>query len=223
MLDADSRIDPGKPAEAQPTPDLEGISMTTPSEMLSHRIPDSEFGQLFAGYAKSAWRLELLPQYLVEFERAPFQAFLNGEPVPPHPTGEWWKVHEDWMGTIREAVAQGKSIGRVHVIPSELTPYLRYEIEWGYVFNASAGDDIRFIDRANVTPEMARVFVNDFWIFDDTKVVLCDYDADGRWIGGRVLDDPSQLPVFLRAKELAIASSFSLKEFLAGYRTGKWK
>ena len=189
---------------------------------IGRAISDEEFGALFSTFQVSAWRLELLPQYLVDFSNPHFQAFVRGEPLPPHPQGEWWRKNEDWIDEVRSAIKAGKSFGRVHVLPERLTPYLRYEIEWGYCFNSQGGEDIRLLEAARVTPAMKAVFLQDYWIFDNQRVVLCDYDKDGGWRGARLLDAKEDILLYQSAQKLALEASVDLKTFLAKYRSGEY-
>ena len=184
-------------------------------------ITDEGFGKLFTAYQRSAWRLELLPQYLIPGDIY-YPAFLAGEPVPPHPEGQWWKKGEAWINTIKGNVAAGRMMGRVHVLPEQLTPYLRFEIEWGYCYDSQAGDDIRLLEAGRVADDIRKLAVQDFWVFDDRMVVLCDYKPDGTWVGGRVVSEGVDVSAFLQVRELALREAIELKEFLARYRAGRY-
>lgn len=46
-------------------------------------------------------------------------------------------------------MADGKYMGRVHIIDHVLTPYLQFEIDWYCAINGAAGEDIRFIYRCD--------------------------------------------------------------------------
>jgi hypothetical protein len=185
-------------------------------------ISGEEFSSMFTSFKTSAWRLELLSQYIVPGEKVDFESYLNGEPFPRGPDGQWWRNMEDWRNNIQDHVAHGRSIGRVHVLPEKLTPYILFEIEWGYCYSAHAGDDVRFLEHDCVTDDLRSQLIEDFWLFDDKSVVLCDYESDGTWIGARILEEKSIALKFIEIKDLVLKESIDLRTFLKNYRTGKY-
>src|SRR5688500_481994 len=71
-----------------------------------------EFGRAFWDFRRSAFRLETLPQYLVDSEKEPFAEFLAGRPLPP-PEAE----NAEWRDIVATNVAAGKTMQRIHVLP----------------------------------------------------------------------------------------------------------
>jgi hypothetical protein len=139
-------------------------------------MTDDEFHKLFDTFKYSAYRLETLPQYLVDEERDDYAAFLAGKPPPPDNLAEW-------LSLIKDAKRDGKTVTRVHIFPKQLTPYLRFEIETGYKFSVPAGEDVRIIvDPSEVPPGAKR----DFWFFDDKIAVLMKYTKGGRYLGAEM-------------------------------------
>jgi len=167
------------------------------------RLEGETWAAYFRDFQRSAWRLELLPQYLVPQEAEALTAFRAGA---PRPAG----INEDWHRKIRTARAAGKSIGRVHVLTPPLSEYLRFETSWYYPYSVQAGEDVRILDLSRTTrPEALPNF--DFWLFDDTAVVAMLYEQDGTQTGRELLDtDPGP---FLRARDAAIAASIPFADY----------
>ncbi|WP_187437938.1 DUF6879 family protein [Actinomadura decatromicini] len=166
-----------------------------------------QFGRLFTEFRESASRIETLPVYRVDDERENFEHYLAGAPLPPG-------RNEKWARNIRECVAAGKYMGRVHIIDRVLTPYLQFEIDWYYAVNGAAGEDIRFILRDDV-PDVP---FTDTWIFDDEIVVDLSYDDDGRLLYVNQNEAPARLEQARTAWREFHRRSFPLAELLAAIR-----
>lgn len=124
------------------------------------------------------FRLETHQQLDVESDREDLERYFAGEPEPPRP----------WLDTLRRYTAEGKQRDRVHVVEEPLSDYLRFCIEWGYLGNAEAGERIRIVEKAT-GPDLGS---QDFWIVEN-DVLLMYYDNDGRFVGAKALDDPSEV------------------------------
>ncbi|MFJ5989448.1 DUF6879 family protein [Lentzea sp. NPDC092896] len=169
-----------------------------------------QFGRLFVEFKKSATRIETLPAYSVEEERAQFEHYLAGKPLPEN-------RNEEWADNIRACVADGRYMGRVHIIDHVLTPYLQFEIDWYYAINGAAGEDIRFIYRNDV-PD---VTYTDTWLFDDTVVVDLSYNKEGELLYINQNDAPERLAQARTAWREFHARSFPLSELLAEIRSSR--
>jgi len=162
-------------------------------------------------FTRSAWRLEALPQYNPRTD-ASFRHFIEtGEvlPIKDRPG------KQEWMGLVAEALAQGKRIGRVRILGWPLADGERWELA---VFgeNAEAGEDVRIADRT-AHPELAELD-RDFWLLDDETdhpvAQLMTYDPDGQYVSREVTSDPSVIARCRAQRDLALACSVDLKEFL---------
>ncbi|HYR62015.1 MAG TPA: helix-turn-helix transcriptional regulator [Actinomycetota bacterium] len=143
-----------------------------------------EFSRLFETFAHRAFRLETLSRYDVPEVEEALRAFLAGAPKPgPDP--------DDlaWQSNIRAHAAAGRPMQRVHVIRGPLTDYLRFEVEWGYPDNTAAGEDIGILHVGD--GELPELGEEDFWLFDDSTLVLMRYDEHGRWLGADQVVDPA--------------------------------
>jgi hypothetical protein len=171
--------------------------------------------EFFALFTRSAWRLEALPAYGTAESDPSFAAWLaaGGElpPLQDRPP----KVA--WMDAVRKAAAEGKRLGRVRLLRRPRSPYEDYELAT-YPENVEAGEDVR-IAEVDQYPELAQLD-RDFWLLDDGELALVmDYDADGRFLGLKPTRDPATLSVYRRQRDLALACSVPLAEFLTGAGT----
>ncbi|MGQ0778177.1 MAG: DUF6879 family protein [Pseudonocardiales bacterium] len=166
--------------------------------------------ELFETFRESAFRLEALQHYVLEEDEPRRQAFRAGRPLPPRPG----KIES--MRVVRDAVVAGKRVHRVHVVELPLTEYLRYELAV-YPENIAAGEDVRIADRA--AHRGLKELDTDFWLFDAEAerpaVVWFRYTADGRIVGRDYSDDPQDVRRARTQRDLAVAHSLSLDEFLA--------
>jgi hypothetical protein len=166
-----------------------------------------QFGRYFRTFQSSATRIETLDTYRVEDEKENLARYLAGGPLPPD-------RNEEWAENIRKCVAAGKYMGRVHIIPRVLTPYLQFEIDWYYAVNGAAGEDIRFIFREDV-PD---IVYTDTWLFDDETVLDLSYDTEGHLLYVNNNEDPQRLKQARAAWVEFHRRSFSLSELLAVIR-----
>ncbi|MGW1073231.1 DUF6879 family protein [Streptomyces sp. NPDC002537] len=138
-----------------------------------------DFNQLFQSFVSSAFKMETRDRYDVEGEREEFASFMAGGDMP-----EEWE-DSPWVRSMADA---GKSLRRVHILRSPLSDYLRFELGWGYVGNARAGEDIRIVDLAShqKTEELPD---HDFWLFDDARVYRMHYTEDDQFLGAEPLSE----------------------------------
>jgi hypothetical protein len=167
-----------------------------------------QFRRLFTDVRQSWFRLETLQRYDATNEREDFAAFLRGEPLDSAPG--------PWQAMIREHVAAGRQLVRVHVIEEPLSDYIRYELA-AYVPNVQAGEDVRLIPvPAGTWP--ADVPRHDYWLFDDERLWLMDYSPSGALDAVRLVDDPIAIEQHRRWRDAAIASSIRLADYHAAHQ-----
>lgn len=173
--------------------------------------PD-EFAGLFKSFQRSAFRLETLSYYAVEGElELLFRRFLEGEPRPPL---EEWAAGKGWVDLVSGGIAAGKAFQRVHLIRGPLTDYLRFEIEWGYLYSAPLGEEFRIlsIGQDETLDDLPH---EDFWLFDDNLAISMVYDDEGRFVGAMAVVDSAALETYRRRRDSALARSVPLEEYLA--------
>lgn len=134
----------------------------------------NEFDSLFRTFNETAFHLELKDSYHVPEESGPFSLFLEGK------TDDFaW--HEPWLNLVRDATEAGKRMTRVRVVSVPHSDYTR----WGLTvasLNIAAGEDIRWLPR-----HLAQDIdfpTQDYWLFDDRRVVFTEFHQDGRFLGG---------------------------------------
>lgn len=175
--------------------------------MNQHYRPGSEeFLELFRTFERSAWRLETLQQYGASGEDERLLRFQRGEPYQQ--TG----AKEAWLSIIREALAAGRSIGRIHVVEEPLSDYMRYELSWGYSPNVAAGEDIRIIPaRPGEWPE--GVPREDFWLFDD-RLYFMHYALDGTWLDVEHVSDSHRVTRALETQQRVLERGMPYHEYM---------
>ncbi len=142
------------------------------------KISLKNFGNLFTLIQKSAFRLETLQVYNVTYETKYFKRFLAGENKPPKDINKQWRV------MVRNAAKKGIKFSRVRLVEEPLTSYLKFEIAWGYSLNILAGEDIRVISSKKIPRfDIQVAILKDFWLFDDQRCYLMEYDLLGKFLG----------------------------------------
>ena len=161
----------------------------------------AELGNLIRSrFGRLACRVETLDRYDVGSDGADVARYLRGEPDPdPARKGAW-------LSRLRAERAAGKLRQVVHVLRGPLSPYLRYECEWGYLPNVAAGQDVRILDLAERPRPPALDLDHDFWVLDDQLAVRMHYDQDGRFLGAEVVP-ASELARYRAAWEAAIRAA----------------
>jgi hypothetical protein len=157
-------------------------------------LNEAELGTLLDQAQRELFRLEVLDAYDVATDGGDFARYVAGERGPdPARKGPW-------LQRLREDAARGLHNSRVHVVRSPLNDYLRYEMEWGYLPNSEAGEDIRILDLAETSAP--RLPDHDFWLMDRNTAVIMRYDDAGRFLGAHVAPR-RRLWSYQRAAEMA--------------------
>src|SRR6267154_3437167 len=173
-------------------------------------IKTQEFQPLFQSFKHEAFRLETLDQYLVVPEEREFKRFLNGEPLPE-------VQNKPWCDQIRNNISQGKRMRRVHVLTLPLTPYLRFEIDWGYIFSLAAGEEIFILNR-NQLSDFSLIQDGDFWLFDDNILIRMLFDDTGKQLGRERDNDPEAISNCRAIRDRLLPLATPLRTFLRSER-----
>jgi hypothetical protein len=176
-------------------------------------LDDVSFDRLFMDIQTSAFRLQTLPTYLVDAERDEYSTFLTGQLFPDRESSSWLRL-------IRNKVASGADWLNIHLLPSALTPYLRYLIDWGYVYQAQAGAQIRCVLDSEAARRPAEL-PTDYWLFDDKVLVWLSYGSDGRFLKATLSDSNDELNLARKCREWARLSSVDLATVLILRRKGR--
>jgi hypothetical protein len=163
-------------------------------------------------FSASAFRLETLPEYRVAGEAEELALYLRGKPLPPD-------GNEGWCEIVAAATRAGKRMQRVHVVPRRLTPYLRFEIEWGYLYSAEAGEEILLLPHDSPGQVFGTWPPHDFWVFDDRIHVRMHYDGIGGFLFASLVGAPGEVEAYRCAKAVALAHAMPLQRYLAEVRS----
>jgi len=138
------------------------------------------FDNLFRTFGRTAFHLELQDSYHTPEEAGPFDRFLRGEP-------DDFAWHEPWLQLVREVASTGRRMTRVRVVSLPHGEYTR----WGLTvasLNIKAGEEIRWLPR-QLAADMV-LPADDYWLFDDDRVVFTVFEPTGRFAGGAQTCDP---------------------------------
>lgn len=164
--------------------------------------PD-EFSNFAREFERSAFRLEARQNYNVPSDQADLARFLAGEPKPD-------ERHEEWYAGIREGIAAGKTWTKVKPLKHPLTDYQRYSLAWSMPDSVAAGVDYRVIDLAERHVDLPDL---DFWLYDDSWVVVLHYDFDDAPHIAEVIE--SDIDHYLRWRDIAMKESVPFSEYRA--------
>lgn len=147
---------------------------------MPHIEPGPEFGELFATFEHTAYRLETRDRYNVPLEAQAVRDFLAGKPDASY--------FEDWLRMVRRSTAEGRLFSRVRVVSFPLTDYTRFGL-WIARHTCEAGDDIRYLprDRAAGLPDY------DYWLFDSSKLIKMRFTDDDEFVGAEIVEDPTEI------------------------------
>lgn len=164
-------------------------------------------------FRATSCRLETLNHYSVEPHDESFGLYLQGLPLPPEDP-----ALRTWRDLVTRLTAEGKSLTRVRTISGAMSPYVRYEIDWGYPGNAAAGERILILHVDDLAGVVGPGPVGDFYLFDDAVVLTMDYDADGRLLPSRLITASQEVAAYRRIWEDVVCSAVTLDDYLAAVR-----
>jgi hypothetical protein len=164
----------------------------------------TDLGALLRKFRISAFRLETRDRYSVPQEAEWFAEWQRTGTLP-----ELTPENDSWLKLVAEATRAGKQMQRVHLVTPPLTDYLRFEFAT-QVPSVECGENCR-VAELEQDPALLQCS-QDFWVFDSSTVVVLEYDEAGRFLEARQDLDVAE---YLRQRDLVMAQSISLKEYLA--------
>lgn len=168
--------------------------------MRAKRISEEEFLTALRTFRKSAFRLETRSSYALGYERADFEAFLVGSPVPP-PELDWWRP---WLDRMARFTSEGKTASRVRIVDEPPTDYQRWLL-WASPWHEAAGEDIRYMTRsAAVRAGLPQR--NDWWLLDDKRVILMRFTGEDA-IESKLLITGRRVAAYRKWRDVAIRSA----------------
>ncbi len=164
-------------------------------------------GELFDTFEWEAFRLETLDDYSRSGNVEAYQSFLASEQQP----GDY---NASWVAELRSHTSKGKRIYRVHILSRPLTPYLRFELGWGYRKNMSGGEDFFIVDTTERPNPLDGV--PDFWLFDSETAAVMNYDEAGAFLGVEVVEGERGRE-FAAYRQTALAAAEPFADWWAKY------
>lgn len=149
--------------------------------------------------------MEARDTYNESYENESLRKFLANEPddLP-------WI--QSWLTMIREAVGEGRRFARVRVVSVPLTDYSRFGV-WCSQFTNGAGEDIRYLTRDRA--EAAGLPNHDYWLFDSRKLVRMHFDDTDVFLGGEVVNDPTEIVTHNYWRDVAWHQAVRREDFAA--------
>ncbi|SDT81266.1 DUF6879 family protein [Actinoplanes derwentensis] len=163
------------------------------------------FDGLFREFERTAFHLEVRDVYHAPEEAVPFQRFLDAEP-------DDFAWQRPWLELVREVTDAGRSVRRLRVVPVPHRDYTRWLLSISGN-NVDAGEEIRWLDRTATAG--LTVGTDDFWLFDDRRVVFSLFEPDGSFSGGAVTEDPEIVRYCARARTSLWAAGIPHDVYLA--------
>ncbi len=168
-------------------------------------IAEEEFGEVLRTISRSAFRLETLAAYALDYERADFELFLAGKPGPP----PW----QDWLEQVSAQTRQGKTVSRVRILAEPPTDYQRWML-WAQPWYVRVREDIRYLPRSRATALRLPLEV-DWWLLDDEKLILMYFTSVGEIAGKLLITSPGIVARHREWRDLAVANAISAEEVAA--------
>lgn len=162
-------------------------------------LDEKELGDYIDTHFARAGRLfrqEARDRYDVSSNGRDFDRYVAGEPGPD------MARKGPWMDHIRGEVARGLITCRVHIVRGKLTLHQRFEFEWGYVYNAAAGEQIRILDLTEQPRPALLLGEEDFWTIGDERALLMHYDSRDRFLGAEIVPR-GDVPRYCAARDAA--------------------
>lgn len=145
---------------------------------------DDDWDRLFDTVKRSAYHLEMRDAYAVGEEADAFAAFLAGRPFDRARSAKVWGR---WRELVRRESARGVSFRRARIVSEPVTAYTRFLYATATDPNVEAGEQVRWLPR-RLASHIA-LPGNDFWLFDDEKVIFNLFTGDGDWAGQETTND----------------------------------
>lgn len=131
------------------------------------------------------YRLETLDYYSAASDDADFRAYQQGKPGPDRDAKSGWL---DWLTDATES----GSWRRVRIVRGPLTEYVKFEMDWCYTDNASAGEDIRILDLTEQAHPGLDLDLSDHYIVDGQAAVMA-YNEAGDYLYALPVQNPARL------------------------------
>ncbi|SDU77085.1 DUF6879 family protein [Jiangella alkaliphila] len=158
-------------------------------------LSNEERAGLFDTFDFDAFHLEMRDVYVVEDEVEPQRKWRAGEWTDAE-AAEWW---EPWLAKMRRASATGRTVRRLRIVTEPISDYTRFLWE-GTRFNVSAGEDVRWLPRDQVPPDVV-LPPEDLWLFDDERLIFNHFDEASQSMRMERVDDAAMIKFVVAARD----------------------
>src|SRR5437868_12651009 len=124
-----------------------------------------------------------------------YHAWQGGRRPDPDDRTSWWRP---WLQTIMDTVERGGEVRRARIVSEPASDYIRYEYDLTFS-NVCAGEQVRWLPRRQATG--LALPGNDFWLFDDERLLINHFSGNGDWIDVERIDDPDVIKMCAEAFE----------------------
>ncbi len=172
---------------------------------MTTEVTEEEFAELLRTIRRSAFRLETLDAYALDYERTDFELFLAGRPDSP----PW----QDWLDQVAAQAREGKTVARVRILAEPPSDYQRWML-WAQPWHARSGEDMRYMPRSQAAALRLPLEV-DWWLLDDERLVLMYFTSAGEIAGKILTTDPSIVARHREWRDLAVRHATTAEEIAA--------
>ncbi len=146
----------------------------------------------------SILRLEGRPEYKLTGGKGNVKKGKLGEPNIMSDDKEWMK----WSAAVASAKTKGVKVQRVRVVPEPLSDYIQQQIKIWQKYPAKNREELFFIDSEDYAKIIAesRFSLKDFWLFDDEKLLILNYNTAGLPAGDILIGDGSMIRIYCELK-----------------------
>lgn len=168
-------------------------------------MADPTLEDLLRRCQRSAVHLEMRDGYMRDDPM--FLAWQKGHRDDPADRDSWWRP---WLTLVEQTTARGVQVRRARVVSVPVSDYVQFEYDVTFT-NVAAGEQVRWLPRRRGT-DLA-LPGNDFWLVDDSMVVINHFDGDGRFTGDEFLVEPELAKLCSSAFEAVWARATPHEEF----------
>jgi len=160
----------------------------------------------------SFFRVEALESYNAEEEEEIRSEYDSGNPAVPE-----YSTDCPWFAKIKEMKDAGNPVCRVRALSRNISPYVRFEMEWGYNPVSLIGEDYRIIIKEQ-HPELSDSWDEEYYIIDNKRLVYIKYDETGKTLGLEEEKDTEEIKKRLDQQKRLLQKAVPYNKFLAHLR-----
>lgn len=174
----------------------------------------NNFDKNWRNAKNSIFRMEGRPEYKIPGEEGLIAKWKKGE-LDISGNANWQK----WIASLKKAAAKGIAVKRVRVAPKTINSYIRFEIDLWQKYSTKCGEQFFFIDAADykAIANGCGFDPKDFWLFDDTSLLMMNYTPAGQFSGDIQITDTGMISRYRELKEKLLKASQPMNDFVKKY------